>query len=170
MAASLSTFLTKRMVGEKLSADKKSKVFAEIKSLREAHKFPEVIYWSIIFRANAMDAQNTSDSNEAVKKWQQIQTLVNEKNPKVPFVTMGEICLAYGNKQLAATAFRREKRHDLKVKWLIESECWLEATQEIFGNKKHADFEMFLAMLRERGPPFVEDLIRDEERSGGRRK
>jgi hypothetical protein len=71
---------------------------------------PPAAYWAIIFRAYALDAKNTKDSSEALKKWQKVQALVTEKNPNIPYLTMGELCIEAGNKNFAVMAIRKEKR------------------------------------------------------------
>ena len=76
---------------------------------------------------------------------------------------MGEICLGVGNSNLAIKAIRRDKRYEIKINMLIECEAWLEAVEEIFSNRKHAEFEMLLDKVREKGPPFVEDFIREAQ-------
>ena len=88
--------------------------------------------------------------------------MVNEKNPQLPYLTMGELCLEAENKQLAIVAIRKEKKYELKCPMLIDAEAWLEATEEIFANRKHPDHEQFLMTLREKAPPFVEDFIKTE--------
>ena len=67
-----------------------------------------------------------------------------------------------GNKNFANMAIRKEKRYDLKINMLIQAESWQEAVEEIYSNKKHADFDMFLEKVRMSGPPFVEDFIREQ--------
>ena len=42
---------------------------------------------------------------------------------------------------------------------LIDAEAWLEAVEETFKNRKHAEFDTFVAMIRAKGPAFVEDFI-----------
>jgi hypothetical protein len=103
----------------------------------------------------------TKDPSEALKKWQKVQQLVTEKNPNIPYLTMGELCLEAGNKNFANLAIRKEKRYDFKISMLIQAESWQEAVEETYSNRKHQDFEMFLERIRKEGPPFVEDFIRD---------
>ena len=43
---------------------------------------------------------------------------------------------------------------------LIDTSCWREATQETFNTKRLE----YLDDIRQKGPPFVEDFIAEEER------
>ena len=144
-----------------MSDNQMKEVLGDIKNMRQTYNLPPAAYWAIIFRTYAIDAQKTKDAGEALKKWQKVQQLVTEKNPNSPYLTMGELCLEAGNKNFATLAIRKEKRYDLKINMLIQAEAWQEAIEEIYSNRKHQDFDMFLEKVRMSGPPFVEDFIRE---------
>ena len=69
--------------------------------MRLNYKLPEQAYYSIVFRANALDAMKTVDGARAKKKWQIVKTMVEEKQPPVPFLTMGELLLEAQSKDMA---------------------------------------------------------------------
>ena len=94
---------------------------------------PEPAYWAIIFRAHARDAERAKDPTEAQRKWQKVSDLVGERNTKIPFLTMGELCLEAGNKILAVQAIRREKKYETKISALIEIGGWQEAVEDTFS-------------------------------------
>ena len=64
------------------------------------------------------------DNSEKLKKWQKVQALISEKNPSVPYLTMGELCLESENRNFAIMAIRKEKRYDFKISILIQAEAW----------------------------------------------
>ena len=74
---------------------------------------------------------------------------------------MGEILLEAQNKELAIQAIRKEERYEQKINMLIDAEAWTEAVDETFLKRKHPEFETFVEMIRAKGPPFVEDFIRE---------
>ena len=76
---------------------------------------------------------NTSDAKEQASKWSKVQKMIEEKNPGVPYLTMGELCLEANNKTLAIMAIRKEKRYEMKIQMLIDAEAWFEATEETFS-------------------------------------
>jgi hypothetical protein len=44
---------------------------------------------------------------------------------------------------------------------LIDIEAWQEAVEVVYRNRKDEDFENYVNTIREKGPAFVEDFIRD---------
>ena len=113
---------------------------------------------------------NAKTQKEAEDKWNKVEKLIDEKNSAVRYLTMGELLLEavgpndYENraKTLAKKAIRKEKRYEFKIQMLIDAEAWTEAIEETFSNKKHAEFDMFLDKIRQKGPPFVEDFIKEQ--------
>ena len=89
--------------------------------------------------------------------------MVNEKNPQLPVLIMGELLLEAGNKNLAVVAIKREKRYDLKVNALIDAEAWKDAVEAAFSNRKDAEFDSLLEKIQEKGPPFVQDFINEQQ-------
>ena len=47
---------------------------------------------------------------------------------------------------------------------LIDIEAWQEAVEIVFKNKKDEDFESYVQQIRDKGPPFVEDFIKEANR------
>ena len=92
-----------------------AEVQSEIKQLRTTLKLPEPTYYAICFRALSLDAQKAGDNKTAEEKWSKVQKLIEEKNPSVPYLTMGELLLEAGKKNLAVSAIRKEKRYELKL-------------------------------------------------------
>ena len=78
---------------------------------------------------------------------------------------MGELCYDAKSQSNAIKAIRKEKtNYELKIKMLIDIEAWLEAVEEVFLiKKKTEEFNMWLEILRQKAPPFIEDFIRDQE-------
>lgn len=102
--------------------------------MRLSYKLPDQAYYSIVFRAFALDAKNTKDNSEKLEKWKRVTNLISEKNPAIPYITMGEFCLEAGNRDLAVTAIRKEKKYNIKVEMLINAEAWDDAVEVIFSN------------------------------------
>jgi hypothetical protein len=46
---------------------------------------------------------------------------------------------------------------------LIDAEAWLEAVEETFAKRRHPELENFVDAIRAKGPPFVEDFIREQQ-------
>lgn len=59
--------------------------------------------------------------------------MIQEKNPALPYLTMGELLLEAENKSLAVTAIRKEKKYDHRIQMLIDAEAWIEAVDETFS-------------------------------------
>jgi len=76
---------------------------------------------------------------------------------------MAELCLEAGKKNLAIMAIKKEKVYEHKIQMLIDAEAWVEACEEAFTKKTHGEFEGFIEMIRDKGPPFVEDFIKEQQ-------
>lgn len=163
MRSSLAEFITRKLTGDDVPEQQLKAAQAEVKHMRVTYKLPEQAYWSIVFRAYAQDAMKTADGAAAKKKWQTVQSMIQEKKPSVPCLTMGELLLEANSKDLAIQAIRREERYEPKINMLIDAAAWLEAVEETFAKKKHPEFENFVDMIRAKGPPFVEDFIREQQ-------
>mmetsp|Transcript_3465 Transcript_3465/g.2463 ORF Transcript_3465/g.2463 Transcript_3465/m.2463 type:complete len:89 (+) Transcript_3465:934-1200(+) len=81
------------------------------------------------------------------------------KKAPVPFAFMAEVCHDYGNMPMAVEAIKRISDYDEKIGMLMDFGQWREAIEESFNGKKLD----YLDDIRMKGPPFVEDFIREEQ-------
>ena len=144
----------------------RTSVMNELSKMRNDYKLPEEAYFSIVFRAYIVEARNTGSGKEQDAKLTKLQNFIDEKPPKVPYLTMAELCVEAGKdgrfKELAILAIKKEKVYELKIQALIDTEAWQEACKEAFAPKRPKDeLETFIEQIRKKGPPFVEDFIRD---------
>mmetsp|Transcript_27223 Transcript_27223/g.26269 ORF Transcript_27223/g.26269 Transcript_27223/m.26269 type:complete len:110 (-) Transcript_27223:27-356(-) len=91
--------------------------------------------------------------------WEDVAEFVKMKKPPVPFTFMAEVCFDSGNVPLAVESIKRIPDYDEKIPMLMDFAQWREAIEEAFNGKK---FD-YLDDIRMKGPPFVEDFIREEQ-------
>ena len=82
------------------------------------------------------------------------------KNPPVSYQFLAEICHEYGNVPLAIEAVKKIKDFDEKIPILMDMAQWREAIEESYNGKRLE----YLDEIRIKGPAFVEDFIKEEER------
>ena len=89
---------------------------------------PLSVFQGILFKAYCIDAQESSKKNEkdSVKKWEKVQEEIKKEKHVSPIV-MGDLCYSLGSQKHAIQAVLLEKKHEMKVKMLIDIEAWQEA-------------------------------------------
>ena len=99
--------------------------------MRQDYKLPEDAYYAIVFRAYIVDARNSGSDKEKEAKLAKVQQLIDDRTPKLPYLTMAELCVEGGKdikfKELAIRAIMKEKVYELKIQALIDTEAWKEA-------------------------------------------
>ena len=124
----------------------KEKDLKEMKNMLKLHERP---YFMIVMRTFAIQ-----------KNWNDISEFIKMKNPPVSYQFLAEICHEYGNVPLAIEAVKKIKDFDEKIPILMDMAQWREAIEESYNGKRLE----YLDEIRIKGPAFVEDFIKEEER------
>jgi hypothetical protein len=80
------------------------------------------------------------------------------KKPPVTYSFLAELCIEHGKVPMAVEAIKKISDYDEKIPMLIDIAQWRDAIEECFNGKRME----FLDEIRQKGPGFVEDFIREE--------
>lgn len=119
----------------------------DVKELKNALKLPEKFYYMMAIRGFAK-AEN----------WNDFYYFIQMKKPPVSYSFLAELCIEYGKVPFAVEAIKKITDYDEKIPMLIDINQWREAIEETFNSKRME----FLDEIRQKGPAFVEDFIREE--------
>lgn len=120
----------------------------DVKELKNALKLPEKYYYMMAIRGFAK-ADN----------WNDLQYFIEMKKSPITYSFLAELCIEHGKVPLAVEAIKKISDYDEKIPMLIDIAQWREAIEESFNGKRLE----FLDEIRQKGPSFVEDFIREEQ-------
>ncbi|CDW81219.1 vacuolar assembling sorting protein vps16 [Stylonychia lemnae] len=119
----------------------------DVKELKNTMKIPEKYYFMMAIRGFAK-----------ANNWDDLYYFINHKKPPVTYSFLAELCIEYGKVPMAVEAIKKISDYDEKIPMLIDITQWREAIEESFNGKRME----FLDEIRQKGPAFVEDFIREE--------
>ena len=90
--------------------------------------------------------------------WDDLYYFINHKKPPVTYSFLAELCIEYGKVPMAVEAIKKITDYDEKIPMLIDIAQWRDAIEESFNGKRME----FLDEIRQKGPAFIEDFIKEE--------
>jgi hypothetical protein len=91
--------------------------------------------------------------------WEDVTYFINMKKTPVTYSFLAELCIEYGRVPLAVEAIKKISDYDEKIPMLIDIGQWRDAIEETMISKRLE----YLDEIRQKGPSFVEDFIREEQ-------
>ena len=119
----------------------------DVKELKNQLKINEKYYYMMVIRGFAR-----SDN------WNDFYYFVQQKKSVVTYSFLAELAIEHGRVPVAVEAIKKIQDFDEKIPMLIDIAQWRDAIEESFNGKRLE----FLDEIRQKGPPFVEDFIKEE--------
>ena len=88
--------------------------------------------------------------------WPEIQKLMKNRGPPVPFSTAAEILYEVGNKELSADMFVKVSDKEQRIELLLDYQFWVPAMEEMCKNRLHEEYEdMLIGQANQAGQTWV---------------
>jgi len=119
----------------------------DVKELKNVLKINEKYYYMMVIRGFARAGN-----------WNDFYYFVQQKKSVVTYSFLAELAIEYGKVPMAVEAIKKIQDYDEKIPMLIDIAQWRDAIEESFNGKRLE----FLDEIKQKGPPFVEDFIKEE--------
>ena len=143
--ASLSDLLSQLLAGKQ---DQEK----DVRDIKNSLKLQEKYYFMMAIRGWAKAG-----------KWEEVTHFIQMKKTPVTYSFLAEICVDHKKIPLAVEAIKKISDYDEKIPMLIDIEQWRDAIEECFNGKRME----YLDDVKQKGPSFVEDFIREEQQKRG---